>query len=406
MARLTPASRIQRNYHHPVAIEIPQATTDERTERQAVDELVRRATVLRMLVALAVFMAGVGPALAPDQVTYHQGAADLAAYWGGDSAAYPDWVFRIQSYASGYFVVIGLIYYVLGAHILLPMLLNSWVGGYSVRLSYHIARYVVGEHGGAMRAARLTAYLPSMVLWSSLNLRDIWVVFIILVAVRAALDLQAGFRVGTASLLAASVVSLVYFRYYLVLPVGGSIVVAFLTQRTSSVFRNAGLGMLAAAALIYAQQSRGVESDLSTFERLQKGRQDTSFEGTSLGSEADVSSLGRAIAFLPVGLSYFLLSPFPWQLRSVLQAVTLPEMLFIYTLVPSMVRGLLRLARERFRAVLVVLLITGGICFGYALGQANVGTAYRQRAQVIPFLMMFAAVGALPREPRLTRRAS
>ena len=51
---------------------------------------------------------------------------------------------------------------------------------------------------------------------------------------------------------------------------------------------------------------------------------------------------------------------------------------------------------------MMVLLITAGLTFGYALAEANAGMAYRHRAQVLVFYLAFAAVGV---EQKRSRRS-
>jgi hypothetical protein len=75
------------------------------------------------------------------------------------------------------------------------------------------------------------------------------------------------------------------------------------------------------------------------------------------------------------------------------QAITVPEMLFYYTLIPAMPVGILYLLRNRLSQSLMLVLLCAGISVGYAVGQGNVGTIYRHRAQVLPFFFIFAAVG-------------
>jgi hypothetical protein len=41
----------------------------------------------------------------------------------------------------------------------------------------------------------------------------------------------------------------------------------------------------------------------------------------------------------------------------------------------------------------MALLITAGLTLGYSLGEGNAGTAYRHRAQLVCFFLIFAAVG-------------
>jgi cation transport ATPase len=73
--------------------------------------------------------------------------------------------------------------------------------------------------------------------------------------------------------------------------------------------------------------------------------------------------------------------------------VTLPEMLVFYALVPAILRGARDLVRARAPGALMLLLITLSLTLGYALGEANAGAAYRHRAQVLVFLLLFGAAG-------------
>ena len=99
------------------------------------------------------------------------------------------------------------------------------------------------------------------------------------------------------------------------------------------------------------------------------------------------------MTFLPRGLVYFWFSPFPWQMRSALQLLSLPEMLMIYALTPAIIRGVAFTIRHRLREAMQPFLLTGFLTLAYALGSGNVGTLYRHRAQSIVFYLMFGAVG-------------
>jgi len=118
--------------------------------------------------------------------------------------------------------------------------------------------------------------------------------------------------------------------------------------------------------------------------------------------QADISTPVKAALFLPKGLAYFLLAPFPWMLGSIRQVLAAPETLFFYWLIPWMIRGIRHLVRHHLGSSLMVLLITAGLTLGYALGEGNAGTAYRHRAQILCFFLIFAAVG-LDQRPRRAR---
>jgi hypothetical protein len=236
-----------------------------------------------------------------------------------------------------------------------------------------------------------------------LNLRDIWIVFLILLICKQALVLQESFRLRNFALLGGSILLVMQFRDYIFFAIAAPMIVSFFARRRTNVVRNATLGMVLALVVIFIDASAGAAHRMRVpdLETLSQYREFTGFGGSQFETAADVSTPARALAFLPIGISYFLLAPFPWQLTNLRQLLTLPEMLFLYVLIVPIVRGVLHLLRHRLAESLMVLLTTAGLTVGYSLGQANVGTAYRYRAQVLPFYLIFAATGV-----ELRRRAS
>jgi hypothetical protein len=67
-----------------------------------------------------------------------------------------------------------------------------------------------------------------------------------------------------------------------------------------------------------------------------------------------------------------------------------------------MIRGIRHLIRHHLRTSLMALLITAGLTLGYSLGEGNAGTAYRHRAQLVCFFLIFAAVGREDARRRVT----
>jgi len=85
--------------------------------------------------------------------------------------------------------------------------------------------------------------------------------------------------------------------------------------------------------------------------------------------------------------------------------ITLPEMLVWWSLFPLLVLGLWFTLKYRLRQALPILLFTTMLTLAYSIFQGNVGTAYRQRAQLLIFYFMFVAVGyVLLRERSEQRR--
>jgi hypothetical protein len=330
---------------------------------------------------------------APDQGTYHFFSGWLARYWSGETLVFPPKL--LNPGPKAYYYVVGAVYWALGEWSLLPKLLNAVVGALSVPLAYEVARSVSGRDDVAHRSALWAATFPSLVLWSSLNIRDAWIVLLIVLACREALRLQERWSLVSALTLGGSVLLLGQFRDYILFAVTMPILLSFVIKDRAHLVRNAVLGMLVAGVVIYADRAAGQERRLRfvDLEALQEMRHFTGVGGSRYDETVDISTPGRALAFLPKGLAFFLFAPYPWTIRNLRQAVTLPEMLCFYFLVPSMLRGARDLLRARAPGALMLLLITLSLTLGYALGEANAGAAYRHRAQILVFLLIFAAAG-------------
>ena len=138
---------------------------------------------------------------------------------------------------------------------------------------------------------------------------------------------------------------------------------------------------------------------------LQRSRQDLARSESGFGRDADVSSTSGAISTIPMGLIYLLFAPFPWQITSLRQSITLPEMVIWWLSFPFLVLGLWFSVRYRLRMISPILIFTVMLTFAYSVFQGNVGTAYRQRAQLLVFYFIFVAVGyVLTKEKREERK--
>ncbi|HEV2862121.1 MAG TPA: hypothetical protein VGX48_14015, partial [Pyrinomonadaceae bacterium] len=100
-----------------------------------------------------------------------------------------------------------------------------------------------------------------------------------------------------------------------------------------------------------------------------------------------------AISAIPLGMVYLLFAPFPWQLASLRQSITLPEMLVWWASFPLLCLGAWFTLRHRLRQALPIIIFTTMLTLAYSIFQGNVGTAYRQRSQLLVFYFIFVAVG-------------
>jgi hypothetical protein len=354
--------------------------------------LVWWAFVLRAVVALSLHYAGVSARLAPDEDTYFQIGRGLAMYWSGDVFTSPGRVSSDEPFA--YFYLNAISYLVFGGALPLKVV-NAFLGALVCGYAYSLADSLYGPKV-ARRTALLVAVFPSLVLWSALNIRDMWIVFLLVFLSVKSHQVVVGYSSVALFQVLGAIALLSAFRPYLFLVTAIPPVVAVLIGKRGQIARNVTLAALAGAAAVFLAQQGAAAKSLGTFD-LEALAERRRFLATGAGSSfeetADISTPQKALAFLPRGLLYFWFSPFPWQMRSPLQLLSLPEMLLVYFMTPAIIRGIGFTVGHRLREAMQVLLLTAFLTLAYALGSGNVGTLYRHRAQSVVFYLMFGAAG-------------
>jgi hypothetical protein len=131
-----------------------------------------------------------------------------------------------------------------------------------------------------------------------------------------------------------------------------------------------------------------------TLEEVQRSRADLATSANSgFGKDVDVSTTSGALSSIPLGVIYLLFAPFPWQLASLRQSITLPEMIVWWASFPMLCAGLWFTLKHRMRQSLPILIFTLMLTLAYSVFQGNIGTAYRQRSQLLIFYFIFVSVG-------------
>lgn len=362
----------------------------------AAKKLVRNAFMVRAVAALAIHLFLPEFSLAPDEQTYHIRGDYLARYWRGEIPVDPSTQYVGEG--RNYYFVVAALYFPFGALPLLPKLLNAWIGSLAVLELLRLTRLLSGNERAAFRAATFMAFFPSMILWSSVMVRDVWVQWLLVRLAREMAELKGRFilrRIATVGLL---IWGLTMFRSYLLYAAVGPFVLSFVLSRSKDVIRNLVVGAGLALALSYVGVQDGTAGraqvfDLEEMQRLRAWSASEAAADSGFARDADISTASGVLTLLPTGLLYFFFAPFPWQIGSLSRMMAIPETLYFYTFVPGIIMGIGVLFRRRFADSIGVLLMTMTVTFGYAIGQGNVGTLYRHKAQVIGFYYAFAAIG-------------
>jgi hypothetical protein len=125
---------------------------------------------------------------------------------------------------------------------------------------------------------------------------------------------------------------------------------------------------------------------------------------SGFAKDVDVGTTAGALTAIPIGFIYLMFAPFPWQLASLRQGLALPEMVIWWLSFPLLILGLWYAIKHRLRDISPILIFTTMLTLAYSLFQGNVGTAYRQRSQLLVFYFIFVAVGAILMKERMEDR--
>lgn len=368
-------------------------------------ELLLRTALLGFALRLAVSSIFV---LVPETRVFHEdasgyelGAQGVAAAWHGDGPPIP---LRSLMSATGYYpaflIVCSSLYYVFGTFQMVVTAFTSLCGAVTIILVYRLTARSFHQVV-AQRAATLTAFFPSMVLWSAMALKDPLMMMLIVITLNCAASMRSRFNVPAAILLVASLLAVYFIRFYIAYVLLLAVVVSLLIPRGSSVVGTFYRQLAIVVVLLTLMSAFGLTSRLTTtfnsefsLERMSAYRYGMAITANSgFSNDVDVSTPSRALAFLPIGASELLFGPFPWQMTSLRPLLTLPEMLVWWSMIPALWRGLRFALRKQFGNIVPIFVFGVTLLVLYSLTLGNVGAAFRQRAQVFIFLFIFAAVG-------------
>jgi len=369
------------------------------------------AFALRAVVGTTIYVLDVVGFFAGDVYTYDTFGFLVAETWEGLHHGG-----RIESLISrwvthpGYVYFLAVLYYVIGHKPMSGMAINWILGSLTVFLTFLIAKKMF-DRRVAVYSAIFAAVMPSFVLWQCQLMKDPIIIFCICLCVYSVMNLQERFSLFYGVLWMVTLVALFYLRIYLFYIMGVTSAISLLVGQRIGLVPMLFIAALFFGAFAFMAQKSGFTQQVERTQEHQLGKGGDIFKKldnlrrgqagaglhTEVGSryleEADISTAEKAITFLPIGLIYLLLAPFPWMVINFRQAITLPEMVVWWCLIPSLIRGLVYGVKNRFSYISSPLFFSIGLTLLYALFQGNVGTAHRQRTQIFIFYFIFISAG-------------
>jgi hypothetical protein len=306
----------------------------------------------------------------------------IAAQHGGDLFYIP------------YTILYAPVYTIFGHETLLARFVFALVGTLFVFNVYRLGIAVHGQTVGSYAAA-FSAIFPYWLYLSAIFYRDMLIMLVLsqllLVVIRLADRKQPVFNAVSAGFL--SVLSVV-LRPENIVPVAVTVSIGcyyYLRARQPRLGKAVGGGLL--TTTILGGNVLNVIKISNVTDRL-----NFLVEGVSSGSGAYLTTvffpnLTSVISFVPIGTTYFLLVPFPWQIHNMLAGLAFVQnAVFWYPTVVLTLLGVPYLLSRRPVAAVVLLgfLISGIVPYGIV--ERNMGPALRHRSQFQIVFVLFASI--------------
>ena len=371
---------------------------------------------VRFAVSIVVYELGLVKVLGDEDSSGWYYGVTLADGWnrrGLGLLSLPEmWAEVYSKHNLGFHYMAGLFFFVTGASARLPIAaLNCFFGALTVILVYRTA-IMLFSRWTAVRAGWIACFFPSLVIWSAQTLKEPAIIFLEAVALYACVNMKlSGFSLKYVLLCAAAIVLLPPFRFYAAYLAGAAAFMALVIPRVSaridkgkSSFKSS-LAAMAVAALVtplavssgFIARNEAYLERYGQMEAIERFRNNVaSGSGSGVKSQYDLNSpTGLAMA-IGVGGAHLLLAPFPWQLggASLRMLLTTPELAVWWWLVfVGLIPGAWHICRTRLADAQPMLFFIVGLGLLYSMMFGNVGLIFRQRAQLLPWLLIIAVVG-------------
>ncbi len=387
-------------------------------DREFLMQIFAAGLLVRVAIALMTYVFELQEFFCADAAGYDELGFAVMKLWQGETyyKAAVEWLERTDG-AGGW----GMLYYVAGIYTLVGrntlavQMVTCVFGAATAPIIYLCTRHIYQNKRAARLAALIVALFPSLVLWSSQGIKDGLIIFLLAIVIWATLQLSDKLSFKFFAVLVAGLLGILTLRFYvfymIVAAIGGTFLIGTKNLTTERLVRQIVLIVCIGLALTYfgVLQTASVQfSRFANLETAQRSRTYLASAGQSgFGADVDISTTSGAISMIPIGLTYLLFAPFPWDVANLRQSITLPEMIVWWLMFPIVLLGAWFTIKYRLRQALPILLFTAMLTLAYSIFQGNVGTAYRQRAQLLVFYFVFAAVGfVLLKERRENKKLS
>lgn len=343
-----------------------------------------------------------------DGYAYHYNARIIANLWDYgihvDKAHYVRDFFSATGTIGNYDFFNAFVYKFIGHSPLTMFFINCLVGSLVIVFVYLIARRVYNEKV-AWFSSMVCVFLPSLVLWSTQNLKGPILDLAMVVSLYFIIKLRYRFTIKDAMVLFVSVVALFYLSQFTLLAI--SIVAAayvFFFTNTSGISRFFRILITVTCAYLFFTHifPRFFGSDFIKW--VDVNRIQNSYGRLAYFSTYRIDSFMKLLFYMPLGIFAVLFMPFPWQVTSISQLFIVPEIVAGYVFLPLGIKGIFLSIKNKIKPSYIILIML--LFFSMFLGiyEGNIGTLYRHKSIVIILFYILVAAGLYLKKPVLLNK--
>lgn len=311
---------------------------------------------------------------------------------------------------NGYIPVLAAFFTIFGYSPISSRFINCFLGSLTIILVYSIVKNIFNEKPARL-AAVLTAFFPSLFLWSITNLKETSMTFMACLMFWSLVKFQREKRIHYLIIASFSIwaqfsirhtfkteLSLVAFGLVGVYIFHLFISNLLLSRRIITFFI---IFMIAASFAFLEKDKVNSIVKVATHKMLtaQKGAIDTGGICYQIVSDEIIlysKNLGLRDFIMMLGKGWFhiMFEPLPGRIKqSKSMLFSFPQILLWYSLIPFAILGMAISIRYRLRESIFLIMYFLIITSAFALSGGNVGTVFRLRDVNTPVVLIFSAIG-------------
>ncbi len=350
------------------------------------------------------------PYLLDDSGYYTLRGLFTAMYWQGaplNQKTIEDIVTNTYG-ATGFTSVLALFFMIFGYSPIASRFINCFFGVAIAILIYLIAKEIFGQKTARISAV-MTAFFPSLILWSITNLKEPSFIFGIYLMILGVIMLRSTKKISWVAIILFSLwfqdfirrgynKEMLFINIFITLLYFATIFILHLIKRRHILIL--GLVLLTCSTFLLPQQKmlrvKLAEARYKIFVQ-HAGAITTGGECYKLlapqAYKGETINNAQLLQMFFWGWLHLIFEPFIWNIKSLHMLYVAPQVLFWYFLVVFGILGIAISLRYKLKESVLLFLYLAGMGSVIAATGGNIGSIFRFRDVLSPIVIIYAAVG-------------